>query len=67
MATSGDLARLLLSRATEDEAAARELLPVDPYAARARYEAPDPATVDRETALALASTALGWGRGIIDG
>jgi len=29
MATSGDLARLLLSRAAEDEAAARELLPVD--------------------------------------
>jgi len=128
MATSGDLARLLLSRAAEDEAAARELLPVDrvtdaiiafhaqqtvekvlkavlalrevefpfthdlraleelcasngiavpselenldlltPYAARARYEAPDPATVDRKTALALASTALRWGRGIIDG
>ena len=118
----------LLSRAAEDEAAARELLPVDrvtdaiiafhaqqtvekvlkavlalrevefpfthdlraleeqcasngivvpselenldlltPYAARARYEAPDPATVDRKTALALASTALDWGRGIIDG
>jgi HEPN domain-containing protein len=127
MATSGDLARLLLSRAAEDEAAARELLPVDrvtdaiiafhaqqavekvlkaglasrevefpfthdlraleelcassgitipselddldlltPYAARARYEAPDPATVDRKTALALASAALEWGLGVID-
>jgi HEPN domain-containing protein len=127
MASSGDLARLLLSRAAEDEAAARELLPVDrvtdaiiafhaqqavekvlkavlasrdvgfpfthdlraleelcasngitipselddldlltPYAARARYEAPDPATVDRKTALSLASAALDWGVGVID-
>jgi HEPN domain-containing protein len=127
MATSGDLARLLLSRAAEDEAAARELLPVDrvtdaiiafhaqqavekvlkaglasrevefpfthdlraleelcassgitipselddldlltPYAARARHEAPHPATVDRKTALALASAALEWGLGVID-
>ena len=127
MATSGDLARLLISRAAEDEAAARELLPVDrvtdaiiafhaqqavekvlkavlawrdvefpfthdlraleeqcasngivvpselenldlltPYAARVRYEAPDPATVDRKTALALASAALAWGHGLID-
>jgi HEPN domain-containing protein len=127
MATSGDLARLLLSRAAEDEAAARELLPVDrvtdaiiafhaqqavekvlkavlasrevefpfthdlraleeqcasngitipselddldlltPYAARARYEAPDPATVDRKTALALASAALEWGTGVVN-
>jgi HEPN domain len=37
-----------------------------PYAARARYEAPDPATVDRKTALALASAALHWGLGVID-
>jgi HEPN domain-containing protein len=127
MATSRDLARLLLSRAAEDEAAARELLPVDrvtdaiiafhaqqavekvlkavlasrevefpfthdlraleeqcasngitipselddldlltPYAARARYEAPDPATVDRKTALALASAALEWAVRLID-
>jgi HEPN domain-containing protein len=128
MASSGDLARLLLDRAAEDEAAARELLPIDrvtdaivafhaqqavekvlkavlasrdidfplthdlgaleelctsngitvpaqladvdrltPYAARARYEAPDPATVDRNAALALASAALEWGLGVIDG
>jgi HEPN domain-containing protein len=128
MASSGDLARLLLGRAAEDETAARELLPIDrvtdaivafhaqqavekvlkavlasrevdfplthdlraleelctsrgitvptelsdvdrltPYAARARYEAPDPATVDRTTALALASAALEWGLGVIDG
>jgi HEPN domain-containing protein len=128
MASTGDLARLLLGRAAEDETAARELLPIDrvtdaivafhaqqavekvlkavlasrdvdfplthdlraleelcasngiaipaeladvdrltPYAARARYEAPDPATVDRKTALALASAALKWGLGMIDG
>jgi HEPN domain-containing protein len=127
MATSGDLARLLLSRAAEDEAAARELLPIDrvtdaiiafhaqqavekvlkavlasrevefpfthdlraleelcasngitipselddldlltPYAARARYEAPDPGTVDRKTALGLASAALEWGLGVVN-
>jgi HEPN domain-containing protein len=128
MASSGDLARLLLGRAAEDETAARELLPIDrvtdaivafhaqqavekvlkavlasrdidfplthdlraleelctsngitvpaelanvdrltPYAARARYEAPDPTTVDRKTALALASAALEWGTGVIGG
>jgi HEPN domain-containing protein len=125
MATSADLARLLLARAADDEAAARALLPVTdvtdsmvafhaqqtaekalkavlasrgiefpfthdlgaleelctssniaipgeladldrltPYAARARYEAPDPGTVDRVTALALAS-ALEWGRATV--
>ena len=128
MATSGDLARVLLARAAEDEAAARALLPITdvtdsmvafhaqqtvekslkavlasrgvefpfthdlgaleelctsagiaipaelaeldrltPYAARARYEAPDPATVDRGTALSLASAALEWGRTIVGG
>jgi len=126
MATSRDLARILLAHAEEDETAAHTLLPVaqvtdaivafhaqqtvekvlkavlasrdiefpfthdlglleelctssgiaipdelaeidrlTPYAARARYEAPDPATVDRETALALASAALAWGRATI--
>ena len=128
MATSGDLARVLLTRAAEDEAAARALLPITdvtdsmvafhaqqtvekslkavlasrgvefpfthdlgaleelctsagiaipaqlaqldrltPYAARKRYEAPDPATVDRGTAPSLASAALEWGRTIVGG
>lgn len=42
-----------------------ELDRLTPYAARARYEAPDPATVDRETALTLASAALAWGRATV--
>lgn len=123
MASSEDLARLLLERAAEDETAARELLPLPrvtdaivafhaqqavekalkavlasrqvefpfthdlaaleelcanrgidipselaevdrltPYAARTRYGAADPATVDRDSALALASAALAWAR-----
>jgi HEPN domain-containing protein len=123
MATQGDLARLLLDRAAEDEAAAREMLPVagvtdaivafhaqqavekslkavlaareidfpfthdldaleelceandialpaelaeagrlTPYAARARYQAADPDTIERATALALAAAAVTWAR-----
>jgi HEPN domain-containing protein len=126
MATSADLAGLLLARAADDEAAAGALLPVTnvtdsmvafqaqqtaeralkavlasrgiefpfthdlgaleelcrssniaipgelaeldrltPSAARARYEAPDPGTVDRVTALALASAALKGGRATV--
>jgi HEPN domain-containing protein len=126
MATAGDLGRLLLARAAEDETAARELVPIaqvtdaivafhaqqsvekslkavlasrgiefpfthdlgmleelctnggialpadladldrlTPYAARARYGAPDPATVDRQTALGLAAAALDWARALV--
>jgi hypothetical protein len=64
MATARDLAHLLLDRAIEDEAAAQAMLPIESVtdAIVARYETGLPGTVERQTALQLASTAIAWAR-----
>jgi HEPN domain-containing protein len=63
----GALEELCTSAGIAIPAELAELDRLTPYAARARYEAPNPATVDRGTARSPAAAALEWGRAIVGG
>jgi alkylhydroperoxidase family enzyme len=65
MASQRDLAKQLLQRASDDEAAAKAMLPIEAVtdaAGALRYDAEDPKLVDRKTSLLWATTAVTWAR-----